>query len=49
MSTTRCCRPATAYGSYHEAKLSADLRDLDEAEAGYQRVLNDPATPPELR
>jgi tetratricopeptide (TPR) repeat protein len=35
--------------AYHEAKLSADLRDLDEAEAGYQRVLDDPATPPELR
>ncbi len=35
--------------AYHEAKLSADLRDLDEAEAGYQRVLDDPGTPAELR
>jgi hypothetical protein len=39
----RVARPVTAYGSYHEAKLSADLRDLDEAQARYQRVLNDPA------
>lgn len=35
--------------AYHEAKLSADLRDLDEAEVGYQQILRDPASPPELR
>ena len=35
--------------AYHEAKLSADLGDLDQAEVGYQRILGDPASPPELR
>jgi tetratricopeptide (TPR) repeat protein len=35
--------------TYHEAKLSADLRDLEGAETGYQRVLDNRESPPELR
>jgi tetratricopeptide (TPR) repeat protein len=35
--------------TYHEAKLSADLRDLVQAETGYKDVLNDPDSSPEQR
>jgi tetratricopeptide (TPR) repeat protein len=35
--------------TYHEAKLSADLRDFERAETGYQEVLNDPDSSPEQR
>ena len=35
--------------AYHEAKLSADLRDLERAETGYKEVLNDPDSSPEQR
>jgi tetratricopeptide (TPR) repeat protein len=35
--------------AYHDAKLSADLRELDRAETGYKGVLNDPNSSPEQR
>ncbi len=35
--------------TYHDAKLSADLQDLERAEAGYKEVLNDPESSPEQR
>jgi tetratricopeptide (TPR) repeat protein len=35
--------------TYHEAKLFADLRDLEKAETGYQSMLSDPDSMPEQR
>jgi len=35
--------------TYHEAKLFADLRDLERAETGYHEVLNDADSSPEQR
>lgn len=35
--------------TYHEAKLFADLRDLERAETGYHEVLNDADASPEQR
>jgi len=43
---------AARYGlwlAYHEAKLAADQRNLDQAEATFQRLLQEPDASPELR
>lgn len=41
--------PCRLWLAYHEAKLAADLHDLDQAEAAFRNLLKDPDAPTDLR